>query len=148
MKVILLQDDKNLGKKGDLIEINDGYARNYVLPRKLAVEATPANLNDLKLQKERIAQKEKKLLEAAQTLASTLSEKEISIYMKAGEGGKAFGSISGKEIAEAYKAQFEIELDKKKIQLSENIRTFGLHEVVIKLHPKVQGTLKINVKSS
>ncbi|MDR0963171.1 MAG: 50S ribosomal protein L9 [Clostridium sp.] len=145
MKVILLKDEKNLGKQGDLVEINDGYARNYVLPRKIALEATPANLNELKLQKERQAQKEKKILEAAQETSKQLENHAITITMKAGESGKVFGSISTKEIAEAYKTQHNIDVDKKKIQLAENIKTYGNHEVMIKLHPKVNATLKIQV---
>jgi large subunit ribosomal protein L9 len=145
MKVILIKDEINLGKQGDLVEINDGYARNYVLPRKIALEATPANLNELKLQKERQAQKEKKILETAQETGKQLENHAVTITMKSGEGGKVFGSISTKEIAEAYKTQHNIDVDKKKIQLAENIKTYGNHEVMIKLHPKVNATLKIQV---
>ena len=145
MKVILLEDVKALGKKGDLIEVSDGYARNAIFPKKLGVEATPKNLNDLKLQNqhaERIAQEN---YEAAQALARELKDKKVTVKMKAGEGGRTFGSVSTKEIAVAAKAQLGMELDKKKMQLPEPIRTFGMTEVAIKLHPKVTGTFAVHV---
>ncbi len=144
MKIILLQDEKKLGKKGDLIEVSEGYARNYVIPKKIGVEANAKNLNDLKLQK---ANKEKiaaEQLAAAKETAEKLMGMQIIVKMKAGEGGKTFGSISTKEIAAAYQAQHGVEIDKKKIQLSEAIRAFGTYEVPIKLHPQV--TAKLNVK--
>lgn len=145
MKVILLEDVKALGKKGDLVEVSDGYARNAIFPKKLGVEATPKNLNDLKLQNqhaERIAQEN---YEAAQALARELKDKKVTVKMKAGEGGRTFGSVSTKEIAVAAKAQLGMELDKKKMQLPEPIRTFGMKEVAIKLHPKVTGTFAVHV---
>ncbi len=144
MKIILLQDEKKLGKKGDLIEVSEGYARNYVIPKKIGVEANAKNLNDLKLQK---ANKEKiaaEQLATAKETAEKLMGMQIIVKMKAGEGGKTFGSISTKEIAAAYQAQHGVEIDKKKIQLSEAIRAFGTYEVPIKLHPQV--TAKLNVK--
>ncbi len=145
MKVILLEDVKALEKKGDLVEVSDGYARNAIFPKKLGVEATPKNLNDLKLQNqhaERIAQEN---YEAAQALARELKDKKVTVKMKAGEGGRTFGSVSTKEIAVAAKAQLGMELDKKKMQLPEPIRTFGMTEVAIKLHPKVTGTFAVHV---
>jgi len=145
MKIILLQDEKKLGKKGDIIEANDGFARNYILPKKIGVEATPKNLNDLKLQKandEKIALEN---LDAAKALAAELESKQILVKMKAGEGGKTFGSVSTKEIAVACKEQHGIEIDKKKIQLPEAIKNFGTYEVPIKLHPKVTGKLIVKV---
>lgn len=145
MKVILLQDVKSLGKKGEIVNISDGYARNYVLPKKLGVEADAAHMNDLKLQKanaDKIAQKQ---LEDAQELAKTLESKEIVVKMKSGEGGKTFGSISSKEIATAAKQQCGLELDKKKIQLPEAIKALGVYEAAVKLHPKVTGKLKVKV---
>jgi large subunit ribosomal protein L9 len=145
MKVILLQDDKNLGKKGDVVEASDGYARNFILPKKIGMEATPKNLNDLKMQKQKQAKLEKEQLEAAQGMAALLAEKQVTLSMKAGEGGKVFGSVSSKEIAAAYKEQHQIEIDKKKIQLPENIKSFGTHEVPIKLHPQVTGKIFVKV---
>lgn len=145
MKIILLQDDKNLGKKGDIINANDGYARNYILPKKIGMEATTKNLNDLKLQKANEEKLAKQQLDAAQALADLLADKIVVVKMKAGEGGRAFGSVSTKEIAAAFKEQFAIELDKKKIVLTENLKTFGNFEVPVKLHPKVTGKLTVKV---
>ena len=146
MKVILLEDVKTLGKKGEIVTVNDGYARNFILPKKLGLEATGKNLNDLKLQKAHEAKRAKELLEAAQESARSLEGKAVVIKMKAGEGGKLFGSVSSKEIAAAYKEQHGLEIDKKKIQLSDPIRAFGSFEVPVKLHPQVTGTLKVNVQ--
>ncbi len=145
MKIILLQDDKKLGKKGDLINVNDGFARNYVLPRKIGLEATPKNLNDLKLQKaneERIAAEQ---LAEAQSLAKEMENEVVEVTMKAGEGGRAFGSISSKEIALEYTKKYKKEIDKKKLVLQESIKSFGMFEVKVKLHPKVMGTLRVKV---
>ncbi|HIY59698.1 MAG TPA: 50S ribosomal protein L9 [Candidatus Eisenbergiella pullistercoris] len=146
MKVILLEDVKTLGKKGEIVTVNDGYARNFILPKKLGLEATGKNLNDLKLQRAHEEKRAKELLEAAQESARSLEGKAVVIKMKAGEGGKLFGSVSSKEIAAAYKEQHGLEIDKKKIQLSDPIRAFGSFEVPVKLHPQVTGTLKVNVQ--
>ncbi len=145
MQVILLEDVKKLGKKGEIVEISDGYARNFVLPKKLGVEANSKNRNDLKLQKANADKIAKEQLEAARELAGVLETKEVALKMKSGEGGKAFGSISSKEIAQAAKEQCGLELDKKKIQLPEPIKALGAYEVSVKLHPKVTGKLKVKV---
>lgn len=145
MKVILLQDEKKLGKKGDVVEISEGYARNFVLPKKIGVEANAKNMNDLKLQKAREERAAKEQLEQAQALAETLTAKQVVVKIKAGEGGRTFGSVSSKEIAAACKEQHGIELDKKKIQLSENLKSFGAYEVGVKLHPKVTARLTVRV---
>lgn len=145
MKVILLQDVKSLGKKGEIVNVSDGYARNYVLPKKLGLEANSANMNDLKLQKANADKVAQKQLEAAQELAALLETKEVILKMKSGEGGRAFGSISSKEIAAAAKQQCELELDKKKIQLPEAIKALGAYEVSVKLHPQVTGKLRVKV---
>lgn len=145
MKVILLEDVKALGKKGDMVEVNNGYARNFILPKKLGVEATGKNINDLKLQKAHQDKVAAEQLAAAQALAAELSEKSVEVKMKVGEGGKTFGAISTKEIAAAAKEQLDMELDKKKISVDEPIRSLGVHNVKIKLHPKVTATLKIKV---
>ena len=145
MKVILLQDVKSLGKKGEIVEVSDGYARNFVLPKKLGAEANYKNMNDLKLQKANEEKIAKQQLEAAQELAKVLETKEVIVKMKSGEGGKTFGSISSKEIAEEAKKQCDLNLDKKKIQLPEAIKSLGVYEVNVKLHTKVTGKLKVKV---
>ncbi len=146
MKIILTQDVKKLGKKGEIIEVNDGYARNYVIPQKLGLEANNKNLNDLKLQKNNEAKMAQQQLDDAKALAEKIAGQQVTVKMKAGEGGRVFGSVSSKEIAEAAKKQCGLELDKKKIQLSEAIKSFGVHEVGIKLHPQVTGTLRVRVE--
>lgn len=145
MKVILLQDVKSLGKKDEIINISDGYARNFILPKGLGLEANAKNLNDLKLQKANEDKIAKKQLEAAKELAKVLETKEVTVKMKSGEGGKTFGSISSKEIAAEAKKQCGLELDKKKIQLPEAIKSLGVYEVTVKLHTKVTGKLKVKV---
>ena len=145
MQIILLEDVKTLGKKGDIVEVSDGYARNFVLPKKLGVEANAKNRNDLKLQKSNADKIAKEQLEAAKELAGVLETKEVALKMKSGEGGRAFGSVSSKEIAQAAKEQCGLELDKKKIQLSGPIKALGVYEVGVKLHPKVTGKLKVKV---
>ena len=145
MKIILLQDEKKLGKKGDVIEVSEGYARNFILPKKIGVEATPKNMNDLKLQKansDKIAQEQ---LDAAKEMAARLGDKQVVVKIKAGEGGRAFGSVSSKEIAASCKEQHNIEIDKKKIQLPESLKNFGSYEVAVKLHPQVTGKLTVKV---
>ena len=145
MKIILQQDVKSLGKKGDIVDVSDGYARNFILPKKLGVEASSANRNDLKLQKanqEKIAAEN---LAAAKAMQEQVEGKTIRVSIKAGEGGKVFGAVTGKEIAQAAKEQFGFELDKKKIVLKDPIKTFGLHEVSLKLHPQVTAVLKVEV---
>lgn len=145
MKIILLQDEKKLGKKGDIIEASEGYARNYILPKKIGVEATPKNMNDLKLQKANADKVAQENLDAAKALAAELETKQVIVKIKAGEGGRAFGSVSTKEIAAACKEQHGIEIDKKKIQLPESLKNFGSYEVAIKLHPQVTGKLTVKV---
>ena len=145
MKVILLQDEKKLGKKGDVIEVSEGYARNYVLPKKIGVEATSKNLNDLKLQTANADKVALEQLNDAKALAAVLAEKTVEVKMKAGEGGRAFGSVSSKEIAAECKVQHGIEIDKKKIVLPEALKNFGMYEVNVKLHPQVTAVLKVHV---
>lgn len=145
MKVILLEDVKSIGKKGQVIDANDGYARNFLFKKKLAVEATNANMNDLKLQKNNDIKVAKEQHEAALAFAKELEEKEIKLSIKAGEGGRTFGSVSSKEIAQAFKEQCGVEIDKKKIQLPEAIKSFGAYDVKVKLHPQVTGTLRVKV---
>ena len=148
MKVILLEDVQSLGKKGQIVNVSDGYARNMILPKKLGVEATSKNLNDLKLRKaneEKVAQEN---LDAAKAFAEELSTKEVILTLKVGEGGRTFGSVSSKEISEAAKKQLNLEIDKKKLQLENPIRNLGVTNVPVRLHPKVTGSLKVWVKEA
>lgn len=145
MKVILLQDVKSLGKKGEVVNVSDGYARNAIFPKKLGIEANAKNMNDLKLQNQHADKVAQENYEAALVLAKDLETKKVTLKMKAGEGGRTFGSVSTKEIAQAAKEQLGLELDKKKMQLPEPIRTFGMTEVAIKLHPKVTGKFTVHV---
>ena len=146
MKVILLEDVKSLGKKGQIVNVSDGYARNMLLPKKLGVEATPKNLNDLKLQKNNEKKVAQEQLEAAKVLAEKLGQGKVELAIKVGEGGRAFGSVSSKEIAAAVKEQMGLDVDKKKIQLKETIKSLGTHIVPVKLHPEVTAELKVTVK--
>lgn len=145
MEVVLLEDVKALGKKGQVVKVNDGYARNFILPKKLGIEATPKNLNDLKLQKANEAKIAAEQLAAAKELAAELAEKSITLAIKAGEGGRAFGSVSSKEISKAITDQLGMEIDKKKLVLPEPLKTFGTHQVPIKLHKDVMGKLDVKV---
>lgn len=146
MKVILLQDVKSLGKKGEIVNVNDGYARNFILPKKLGAEATAKNLNDLKLQKNNEKKVAQENLDAAKELAADLAAGKVELAIKVGEGGRTFGSVSSKEIAAAVKDQMKLDVDKKKIVLKENIKTLGTHIVNVKLHPEVTAELKVVVK--
>ena len=146
MKVILLQDVKSLGKKGEIVNVNDGYARNFILPKKLGAEATAKNLNDLKLQKNNEKKVAQENLDAAKELAAELAAGKVELAIKVGEGGRTFGSVSSKEIAAAVKDQMKLDVDKKKIVLKENIKTLGTHIVNVKLHPEVTAELKVVVK--
>lgn len=146
MKVILLEDVKSLGKKGEVVNVSDGYARNMLLPKKLGVEANNKNMNDLKLQNQHAQKVAQDNLDKAKALAEELSDKQVTVTLKTGEGGKTFGSVSAKEIAAAAKVQLEMELDKKKMQLPDGgLKTLGVHEIKIKFHPQVTGTLKVKV---
>lgn len=145
MKVILTEDVKSLGKKGDIVNVNDGYARNFILKTNKGIEANAKNLNDLKLKKandDKIAQEH---YEAAVELGKKIEAGKIEISIKTGEGGKAFGSVSSKEIAQEVKAQMNLEIDKKKVQLKDAIKALGTYEVPVKLHPKVTAKLKVVV---
>ena len=145
MKVILKEDVKSLGKKGEIVNVSDGYARNFILKTGKGIEANTKNLNDLKLKKandDKVAQEH---YEAAVELGKKIEAGKIEVSIKTGEGGKAFGSVSSKEIAEEVKAQLGLEIDKKKVQLKETIKTLGTHNVPIKLHPKVTADLKVVV---
>lgn len=145
MKVILLEDVKALGKKGDVVNVSDGYARNAILPKKLGVEATPKNLNDLKLQNQHADKVAAENLEHARELAKEIEQKKVVVKMRTGESGKSFGTISTKEIAQATKEQTGLDLDKKKMHLAESIKALGTYEVPVKLHPQVTAKLTVQV---
>lgn len=145
MKVILLEDVKSLGKKGEVVDVSDGYARNAILPKKLGVEASGKNLNDLKLQNQHKDKVAAENLENARQLAEVVGKTTVEVRLKGGEGGRAFGSISSKEISQALKEQAGLDIDKKKMHLKENLKNLGSYEVPIKLHPQVTANLTVRV---
>ena len=145
MEIVLLEDVKALGKKGQIVTVNDGYARYFILPKKLGVEATSKNLNDLKLKKANDAKLAAEILAAAKELAAKLDESKVTLSIKAGEGGRAFGSVSNKEISKAITDQLGLEIDKKKIVLNDPIKSIGSFEVPIKLHKDVTARLAVKV---
>ena len=148
MQIVLLQDVKSLGKKGDVVKVNDGYARNYILPKKLGVEANAANLNDLKLQKANTEKIEAAKVAEAKALSEKLKDASVTLKIKTGEGGRTFGSVTGKEIAQAVKSELGIELDKKRIVLQEPIKSVGSHIVTVKLHKEVNAELQVKVEEA
>lgn len=148
MEVILLQDVKSLGKKGEIVKVSDGYARNFILPKKLGVESNAKNLNDLKLQKAAEAKHAKELLDAAQELASKINGSSVTCGIKTGENGRVFGSVSAKEISEAMKEQLGLDIDKKKLVLSTTIRNEGTFTAAVKLHPQVTAELTVKVEGN
>lgn len=147
MEIILLQDVKSLGKKGDIVKVSDGYARNFILPKKLGVEATKQNLYELNNQKAAEAKRQQEIFEEAKEFAKKLESLTVTVTIKAGEGGKTFGSVSSKEIVEAAKKQFNLDLDKKKLQLNDPIKQAGSYTVPVKLHPQVTAEMKVKVEA-
>lgn len=145
MEIVLLEDVKALGKKGQIVKVNDGYARNFILPKKLGVEATSKNLNDLKLQKANDAKIAAEQLAAAKELAEKLEKSTVTLAIKAGEGGRAFGAVSSKEIGKAISDQLGLDVDKKKISLNIPIKSIGSFEVAVKLHKDVTAKLAVKV---
>ena len=145
MKVVLLQDVKKLGKKGDIIEVSEGYGRNFLLPRKLAAPGTSGNINDAKQKKAAAVHKAQVASDEALILASQLKKVELTIPVRVGEGGKIFGAITGKTISEAAKAQYNIDLDKKKVEIKNPIKALGTYDVVIHVHPTISSDIKIHV---
>ena len=148
MDIILIQDVKSLGKKGEIVKVSDGYARNFILPKKLGLEANAKNLNDLKLQKAAQAKLEKEQLEAAQELGKKIDGSSVTIRIKTGENGRVFGSVSVKEIAEAMQEQLGLTIDKKKISLANPIRNEGMFSASVKLHPQVTSELTVKVEGN
>ena len=147
MEVILLEDVKSLGKKGDVVKVNEGYARNFILPKKLGVEANNKNMNDLKLAKKREEKEAAENLAAAKELAEKIEAATVTVKMKVGEGGKTFGTISTKEVSEAAKKQLSMDIDKKKMKLDEPIKSLGSHIIQVKLHKEVTAKLTVKVEA-
>ena len=148
MKVILLEDVKSLGKKGQRVDVSDGYARNFIISKKKGIEATAKNMNDLKLQKAHEDKMAAQRLEDAKLFAAEIAKAEVVLELKVGEGGKLFGAVSSKEIAQAAKEQLNMDLDKKKLVLPNPIKTVGTTSVAVKLHPQVTAELKVIVKEA
>ena len=145
MKVVLVQDVKKLGKKGDVLEVAEGYARNFLIPQKLVAQATNDTLNQLQQQKIAVVDRQKRQMEEAKLLAAQLGKIEITIITKSGEGGKLFGAITTKDIVDSAKAQHGIELDRRKIEITEPIKSLGSVSVFMKLHPEVVADIKVKV---
>ena len=145
MKVILLEDVKSLGKKNEVVNVSDGYAKNFLFTKKLAVEANSRNLNDLKLHMANDEKMAAKLLEEAGTFAKEIEKNTVVVKLKSGKDGKTFGSVSSKEIAQEAMNQFGMDIDKKKIQIDEPIKALGDYEIQVRLHPKVTAKLKLKV---
>ena len=145
MKVILQQDVKKVGKKGDVIEVSEGYGRNFLLPKKYAIEATVTNLNAVNQQKRSEERKQQQATDEAKLMAAQLSKIEVSIPVKIGEGGKLVGSVTGKDIADALKKNHNIDIDKRKIEVKDTIKGLGDYEAVIKVHPEITSKIKVHI---
>jgi len=146
MKVILLEDVKGKGKKGDIVNVSDGYARNFLFPGKKAIEANAQNLNDLKMKQAAEKNRKQHELEEAKRLAARLSGLEVKVKAKSGENGKLFGSVTNKEVADALKAQHNLTVDKKKIVMPDPIKTLGSFELEVKVYPDVSAKLNVLVE--
>lgn len=145
MKVILLEDVKKLGKKGEIIEVSEGYGRNVLIKKGQALEGTPANLNNAKQQQASATHKKQVNTDEAKILASQLAKVEVRIPVKMGDAGRVFGSVTGKDISDALASQFDVAVDKKKIELKEPLKTLGVHDVLIRVHPEITTTIKVEL---
>ncbi|MCR5520800.1 MAG: 50S ribosomal protein L9 [Lachnospiraceae bacterium] len=145
MQIILLADVKSLGKEGDVVKVSDGYARNFILPKKLGVEATPKNMEDLKARRAAEEARQKEIYEEAKAFGEKLSAQTVKLAIKGGQGGRTFGAVTAKEIGAGIEEQLGYEVDKKKIVLADNIKNAGIYSVTIKLHPKVSIEMKVEV---
>lgn len=145
MKVILQQDVKKVGSKGDIVEVSEGYGRNFLLPKKLAVEATAANLETAKQKANSAARKKQQATDEARLLAAQLEKVSVKIAVRIGEGGKLFGSVTGKDVADALAKEHGIDIDRRKISLKSEVTGVGEYEAVIKVHPEIQSTIRVLV---
>jgi large subunit ribosomal protein L9 len=145
MKVILQQDVKKVGKKGDIVEVSEGYGRNFLMPKKYAIEANAANLNVATAQKNSADRKKQQQKDEAVLMAAQLAKIEISISVKVGENGKLFGSVTGKDVAEALQKEYKIEIDKRKIEIQGEIKGLGNYDAVVKIHPEITSTIKVHI---
>ncbi|WP_295787892.1 50S ribosomal protein L9 [uncultured Veillonella sp.] len=145
MKVILLEDVKKVGKRGEIIEVSEGYGRNVLIKKGQALEGTPANLNNAKQKQASVAHKKQVDNDEAKILASQLAKVQVRIPVKMGEGGRVFGSVTGKDVSDALAKQFDVDVDKKKIELKDPIKTLGVHDVLIRVHPEITTTIKVEV---
>lgn len=145
MKVILQQEVKKLGKKGDVIEVSEGYARNFLLPKQYAVEANASNLNAVKQQKSAQARKQQQAADEAKLMAAQLAKIEVTIPVKIGEGGKLFGSVTGKDVAEWLKAKHGIDIDRRKIEFKDGVKGLGEYEAVVRVHLEITSKIKVHV---
>ena len=148
MQIILLQDVKSVGKKGEIVKISDGYARNFIIPKKMGVEATPKNLNDLKVMKEQEEKRQRELLAQAKEDGAKIAASKVQLSIRMGEGGRSFGAVSTKEIADAAKKQCGLEIDKKKMVLQDPIKAPGIYRIPVKLHPEVTSELVVQVSEA
>ncbi|ACL74469.1 50S ribosomal protein L9 [Ruminiclostridium cellulolyticum] len=147
MKVILKQDVKGLGKKEQMVEASDGYARNFLLPKGLAVEATSANVNIMKTKKEAEAQKKEREVAQAKELAKKIKDITVTLKVKAGENGKLFGSITSKDVAEALKTQQKLDIDKKKLVMPDSVKSIGTFDVEVKLYPEINSKFTVKIEN-
>ncbi len=145
MKIILQQDVNKLGKKGDVLEVSEGYARNFLMPKKYAIEATPHNLNAVNQHKSSVERKKKQAADEARLLAAQLGKIELTIPVKVGDNGKLFGSIGGKDISEHLAAQHNVEIDRRKIEIQGEIKGPGDYDVLLRVHPEITSKIKIHI---
>ncbi|MDQ0205209.1 50S ribosomal protein L9 [Pectinatus haikarae] len=147
MKVILVQDQKKVGKKGDIIEVSEGYARNFLFPKNIAIEATSNNINVAKAKKGSAERKQQQATDEARLMAAQLEKVEVSILVRIGDGGKLFGSVTGKDVADALKKDFNIDIDKRKIDIRGEVKGIGDYDAVIKVHPAITAKIRVHILS-
>ena len=145
MKVILQQEVKSLGKKDDIVEVSEGYARNFLLPKKLALPATDAIVNQIKVQKAAQARRDQQAQDEARMLASQLSKVSVTVSVKTGEGGRLFGSVSSKDVADALERQHGLTIDKRKVELKETVKSIGTYTAIVRVHPDISAQVSVNV---
>ncbi len=145
MEVILQKDVKSLGKKGDIVNVAEGYGRNYLLPRGLAIEATAGNIKQVKVEKQTQKKKKERVVEEAQAIASRIDGQKLQIATKVGESGKLFGAITSQEISDRLKKQYKVEIDKRRIELPEPIKNLGKYNIKVRIHPKIYAEIIVQV---